>query len=800
MNLRLANVLAAAGRSLARRPRFSAGAIGLLGSTLLAVILIAVLLDAVALRPLPFAKPDELVAVRATVQRETLERRAFSRLDFADYAAQAADVVALAGYDTTTSTLRGAGPPRVLPGEIVDPAYFEVLAVSAQLGRALAPGDASAPVAVISDTLWRGAFAAAPDVLGRGISIDTRPYTIVGVMPAGFGGVNGLTDVWVPFDSPGAMDPGDAEDRHSRWHEAIGRLAPGATLRTANERLAAIGLRLAEADPGNAGRSADALPLREELLGQERAAVGAATVGVALLVLISVLNLGGLAVVAATRRELEHAMRLYLGASPLRLFAAAAGEGAIVGVAATAVAALVAWLLLPHLAAVLPIDLPAFVRLGLRAETAFATLAIGVACGVIAFSFGAAVARRARPDSLRSGVRATRQHGAMRKILVGGEIALGIALLAAALMLARSFASIAALDPGYRVEQTVVMDVELPADRYDPAAAALFGQRLLGLAREQPGVIAAAVSSDSPLSNGASAHYATSDRMEREPTRVYGHGVSPGFFATAGMRVLHGDEFPASADAAGEPVAIVSAKLARRMWGSEDVVGRRIMRGGLDAGAPWLRIVGVVEDVRWRGMPDGPTADPDMFVPLSQAPQLAFSLLLHTSDEPHATAKRVGEKLRSLDADVPVQAVETIARRLHTATQIPRFLAGLGVLFSAVALLLSALGIYAIAALDGSQRERELAIRQAVGASGGALRRLFIGEYGRIFALATLVGLVGMVPLARVLESRLYGISSVDPLSLIGAVGLFLLALGAGMIGPLRRVSAVEPGLLMRGE
>ncbi|HET7843405.1 MAG TPA: FtsX-like permease family protein [Xanthomonadales bacterium] len=540
--------------------------------------------------------------------------------------------------------------------------------------------------------------------------------------------------------------------------------------------------------------------MRDELLGEQRTAVAAAAAGVALLLLISVLNLGGLALVAATRRQLEHAMRICLGASKRRLFVESAAEGAWVGIAASAIAVFTAWLLLPRLASVLPIGLPSYVDLSLRMPLALAIVGAAILCGIGAFAFGAAIAARAKPETLRSGVRATRAHGSLRKALVGGEIALGIALLAAALMLARSFASIAALDPGYRVEETAVLDVELPADRYEPGTALAFGDRLLALARATPGVEAAALSSDSPLSGDSSAHYVASDRLEANPTRVYGHAISPGYFATAGIRVVEGSEFASTDVAASEPVAIVSAKLARKLWGDARAVGQRLKRGAATSEAPWMRVVGVVDDVRWRGVPEGPTADPDVFVPLAQAPRLGFSLLVHARGEPLAVAQAVGAQLRSLDSDVPVYAVQTIAQRVHEATQIPRFLAGLGVTFSLVALLLSALGIYAIAALDGAQRVRELAIRQAVGANDRALRWLFVSEYGAIFVAAALVGIVALIPLSRLLATNLYGIGALDPASLAGAVALFMLALAAGIVAPLRRVTAVEPGILVRGD
>ncbi|HVF35984.1 MAG TPA: ABC transporter permease [Candidatus Saccharimonadia bacterium] len=785
-----------------RRPRFAAGTTLLLGGTLFAVAMIVSLVAAVVVRPLPFPEPERLVAVRATVQRETVERRAFSRPDFIDYRTQSTSFAAIGGYSAATITLRGAGAPRVTPAELVDADYFNALDVRPQLGRIWTHVEAAEPLAVISDRLWREAFHSDPDVIGRTITLDALSLQVAGVMPLGFGGAGGATDAWYSFDVPGAMTPDVAAARGTRWHEAIARLAPGVDVARANEELATIGRRLDEAYPeSNEGNSADVLPLRDELLGDQRSAVIAAAGGVAVLLVIAMLNLGGLAVVRSSSRRLEHAVRRCLGASTGRLHVGTALEGAAIGAAATLVALGAAWLLLGRLRGALPLALPGFVDTALTPGVAALVAVAGIGSGIVAFLGGALVARGGGTESLRGGARTTRRGGLVRRGLVGAEIALGTVLLAVALMLARSFVAIHALDPGYRVDDIAVLDYELPTDRYDPAAGLVFGERLLQAARETSGVEAAALSSDTPLSDDASAMLVTSDRLEAVPIRVYRHAVTPSYFETNGIALVDGATFADAGPVVAEPAhVVVSEKLARALWGDVPAVGRRLKRGGLSSDTPWLTVVGVASETRWRGLPNAPTADPDVFFPLSEAPRTAYALSIRTKGDPLATAQRVAQRAAGLDGEVPLYDLETMRERVRRATQVPRFLANLGLAFASVALLLAGLGVYAIAALEGAQRVRELAIRQAVGANAAALARLFVGDYGRVFVVAALLGVLAVVPASAALERWLFGVGPADPWSLTGAIAAFALALALGVAAPLRRVLNVEPGMLMRAE
>lgn len=784
-------------RSFARHPRFAIGATMLLGLSLLALATVVSLFEAVVLQPLPFAKSDQLLAIHATVQREGVERRELSRADFVDYQAQIPALSSMAGWSALTVTLVESGPATVTGAEVIDADYFEVLGVEAAIGSGLV---AHSQIA-ISDRLWRQQFSSDSAALGRSISLDGRPYVISGVMPAGFGGISGMADIWLSFDAPGLISAGRIDNRGSRWHEAVARLAPGMALPTVNEQFAQVGLRLAESYPGsNTGYSARAVPLHSEVLGQQGEVIFAVATGVAMLLLVTVLNMAGLALVRANSRTAEFAMRRCLGASANQLLVTTVAEGALIGLVAGAIACLVASALLPSVFVWLPIALPSYVSVAMTPTVVMAVLAAGALGGGGAFTIGGLVARRADLSSLRAGARATKAHGGLRRLLVGGEIAAGVALLALALLLTRSFVAIDQIQPGYAVAKVAVLEFELPEERYSAQASYAFGLQLERLAEQTPGVVAATLSSDSPLSEQSSATLLTSDQLESAATRVYRHIVAADFFAVSGIALQAGTSFSPDLAADAPRQVVISARLAEQMWPGQSALGRKLKVGPARSGRPWMEVVGIAQPVRWRGLPSAPTADPDYYEAMVQSPRMGYSLILSTAGNARQVAASVEENLRSLDPNVPVYALHTMAERVFRATLIPRFLAALGMCFALIALLLATLGIFAIAALDAGQRIRELAIRRAVGAGSLAMARLFLVGYGQIFVVAAALGLVLVLPLTAYLGETLYAVGSADPMSLLAAIGIFGIALLAGLVLPLRTVLSVQPAQLVRND
>lgn len=790
-------------RALWRQPRATLGQLLLLGAALAVLAPVLALLETLAWRPLPFAQPQQLVSVHATVQRATgTERRALSLPDLADYRDRAADAFsdlsAFSAFQGTVLTHRGA---RSVASELIDRHYLPTLGVQPQLGQALDAGNDRSAVVLLSHQFWQRELAGASDVLNRTLRIDDRSYRILGVLPPGFGGARGGVELWLPLLAPELVSAETREGRGQRWLDAVGRLQPGVTLERAQSRLDSIGALLAQAYPdSNRDRSARVQSLRAELLGSQGAAVEAVLLGVLLLLAITLLNLGGLIWVQGTTRQLEFALHHTLGASRGEQRLVAAASGLLLGLLAAMVAGLSAVLLLPLLPQWLSLSVPAFVQFALHPGVALLVLGAGIGCGVLTQLGGHWLAHRQSDlGVLRAGTRHTAGQRRHRQWLVGTLLALGIALLSAALLLARSHAAVLRVEPGYAVTQRTLFAVSLPAMRYDGPASAAFVERLRAGLAAQPGVAAVGIGSDSPLDGNYSATYVSHPDAARAQTlRIYRHVVTPGYLSAAGIPLLHGEDFSSGLKSDDAAQVVVSADFARQLWGRADVVGEQLRYGPAESSGDLMRVIGVTGPLRWHGLPTAPTVDTDVFLAMPQLPRQSFTVLLHSALSPPELARRLEAELARLDGTVAWSSLDTMADRVDRQTAIPRLLAQLGLGFALAALLLSVIGIYVIAALEAAQRGRELAIRQAVGAPPRRLALAFIAEYGRGFVVAGAAGILLALMLGRLLATQLYEVSSGDPLAPAAATLAFAAALVGGLLLPLWRVWRVQPGQLLR--
>jgi predicted permease len=797
-------------RSLLKSPGFTAVAVLTLALGLGANTAIFSAVYSILLKPLPFPESDRLVSVRTMVKRDTWERRAFSNPDFRDYRTQATSFAALAAMDGANFNLTADGEAARIRGERVSAEYFAVLGVRPVLGRTFTAEEDSAPdlapLVVLSDRFWRTRLAASPGVLGQRVKLTDIDYTIIGVMPPDFHGLDGSTQVWVPMST---LDAGTWNARVGRGHEAIGRLKPGVALEQARAELASIGLKLASEYPQtNTNYSADAAPLREELFGSLRGPLFVLLAAVGLVLVITCVNVANLLLVRLATRRREIAVRISLGASRSALARLFLGESFALALAGGALGVLLATWFVAALKRFAPVNLPAFVSLDLHWPAFAFAAATALLCALAIGALPALLAARADLNAALKDAGRTGHSGAggsrLRAALVTTELALSLALLVAASLFVRSFVNLVTQSPGYRTDKVISQRMLLPPARYTPEAHRTFTRTLLERTVALPGVQSAALATDSPLDGNSNATSFTAEGGSPVPAenegRTYIHAVTPEFFKTAGITLLQGETFAPRYDANSELVAIVSESLARRFWPKGDAVGKRLKAGRANAEVPWVRIIGVVAETKYRGLIANPTRDPDIYVPFDQRPRPGFTLLVHTTGESRAMGQGIRQLVATLDPTIPVFAVLTIEERIANASSNQRFSAQLMGAFAIVALLLAAIGLYGVVSFSVGQRTQEIGVRMALGARPADILRMVLGQTGRLIGIGLAVGAALAFALTRFIETLLFNVNARDPLAYAGvALVLALVALFAAW-WPARRAAKVDPMAALRTE
>lgn len=801
----------AALRTLARSRAFTLVAVLTLALGLGACTAIFSAVHSLFLRPLPFPSSEQLVSVRTMVKRDAWERRSFSLPDFRDYRAQATSSFAafVAFFDGGSYNLTGGSEVLRVSAGLVSHDYFHLLGAQPALGRAFTAEEDSVPdkhyVAILSDPLWRSRFGADPGILGRAIQLNGRDYTVIGVMPASFINLNSKTQLWLPISLSGSS----WSRRGERWHEALARLKPEATLAQARAELAAIGQRLAQENPtSNTNYTADLVPMREEYFGELRRPLLILFGAVGGVLLITCANVANLLLVRLSTRQREIAIRAALGAGRGTLARLLLAESAILAALGAIAGLFLSVWLIEVIVRFNPIDLPAFARPALHWPVfAFAglsalgtALAIGLVPALLAgrASFQAALKNSSRHTADGAGRR-------VRSTLVVAEVALSLALLTSSALLLRSFANLVQQAPGYRTTRNLALRLSLPSNSYKtPESAREFARQLQARAAALPGVTSAALGSDSPLDVDYTATILTVEHQPPVPLgsepRAYWHIVSPDFFATAGIPFLQGGTFAPQLAADSEPVAIVSESFARRFWPDGGAIGQRFKRMRADSPNPWMRIVGVVADTKYRGLVANPTRDPDFFVPLDQRPIRTLTLLVHTSGPSAAPLPDLRALVASLDPNLPLFDVTSIEERVRRDTAQQRFSASLMAAFAAASLLLAALGLYGVVSFAVGARTHEIGVRMALGARRADVLKLVLGGSARLVLAGIAAGLILSLGLTRLVSNQLFGLSAWDVAAYASATAALAAVAFAAVFIPARRATRVDPMVALRAE
>ncbi|HYZ82897.1 MAG TPA: ABC transporter permease [Bryobacteraceae bacterium] len=802
-------------RSLSKTPGFTLAVVSVLALGIGSTTSIFSVVNAALLRPLPFPEPDRLVLLWGNVQRQTVERRGNSYPDYLDWKAQGTSFARMAAYEGISVTWAGPEQAERLPAERVSAGYFEILGVKPIAGRTIRededrPG-ASNPVVLMSERLWRTRFGGDAQMLGRPLTLNQRQLIVIAILPEWFRGLTDTADVWVPY--AGLSTAADLAQRGNRDFPAVARLKDGVTLAQAQPEMDVISKRLEKAYPGtNDRRGVEVAPLENELLGTLRRPLNVLLGAVGFVLLIACANVASLLLARGEARKQEIAVRTALGAGQARLFRQLITESVVLAGTGTLLGLVLAFWAVRLLARFAPITLPSFVQPQLDWTVALFAIALSVSVGVVV---GFAPAMQAKELDLHSVTREahtteTLPTQRLRSVLVVSEVAVAAVLLISAGLLMQSWLHLTKLHPGFDPSGVLTLQLSLP--RVAPAAmgestpdarSVATARQLLERVRALPSVVAASVSSDYPMGGNSNAIFFSAEGQDiadaQTRPRAYIHRVSPGFFEALQISFVAGRRFQ-DADLEG-PVrgVIVTESLVQRFWPGQDPIRKRIKAGALESQNPWWSIIGVVRDLKFRGVPNNPTADPDIFLPFSDR-QREIGILVRTSMDPASLATSIRNVVREFDPSIPVYEVSTLSERLSRAIERERFSSWLMGVFAALALTLAGVGLYGLMAYTVRRRTREFGIRIALGATVGEVTSMVVRKGMGLVAAGIAAGVVLAVVTSNVLSALLFGVRSRDATTfLVVAVVLGAVSLAACYL-PARRASRTDPVTALRYE
>ena len=796
--------LVVAFRGLRRSPAFTIVALLTLALGIGANTAIFSVLRPVLLRPLPYPDANQLVQVWSDHRaRGREEPEWLTPPDFEDWRDQNSTFSAMAAYRGWGPDMTGSGDPRSLNGVAVSGNFLTLLGATPAAGRLITPADDDAgaePAVVLSHALWQQQFGGDSSVVGRLLTLNGEPWRVVGVIDSSFKApLQSAPDVVRAI----RRAPTDGCGRGCVVLRAIGRLKAGVTLAQAQGDLARIAEREARDFPQtNAGVGAWLIPLHEQITGETKPALLALAGTVGFVLLIACVNLANLLLVRGAGRTRELGVRAALGAGRGRILRQLLVESAVLAVAGGALGLLVGAAGSGALATLVPDNVRQLLTFGVDGGVVAFTAALTLLAGVM---FGLAPALNAAGsnlmEALRSGAREIGERGGrMRASLVVSEIALAVVLLVGAGLLMRSFLLLQRVDLGFRTNDVLVSPVFFPRSRYPEPVRAVQGfDDLLGRLRANPAIRSAELSDVTPLGGGGDQDVTAI--AIGEPARTNGseaiwyRAVSAGYLQAMGMQLVSGRYFTPEDRAGSAPVAIVNEEAVRAFWGGKSPIGR-VLATSSDPNDPRATIVGVVRSARHDG-PNQPYKT-EMFTPIGQFPTRAANIVIIPASGRDAAVDALRAALREVDPLIPLNAPISLEQLAGDAVALPKLYATLVGLFAGVAILLAMLGVYGVMAYTVAQRRREIGVRLAMGASPSGIRRLVLGEGGRLAVMGAAGGILLSLLAGRLLSSLLFGVRPYD-IPTLAAVIVVLggMALLASWL-PARRAMRVDPLEAMR--
>ena len=800
-------------RLLLKSPGFTITTILIMGLAIGANTAIFSLVDAVLLESLPYPDPGRLFTISET--SPVYPKISLDYPDYLDWRTNQHSFEDIAVFRRDNFNLTGNGDPERVSGAIVTASYFRVLGVRPEIGRTFAEGDdrtGGAGVILLSDRCWRNRFAADPKIIGRTLVLNDVSYEVIGIAPPQIMNPENM-DVYLPIGH--FPDPATLTDRGRHpGLNCLGRLKSGVSLEAAAAEFRVIARNLEIRYPDtNSNISAKVTPLLEDVVGQYRMTLYLLLAVVGLVLLIGCANVANLLLGRAIVRQREISLRAALGASRARLVNQLLFESVVLAILGGVLGLLLAQTSLDAIVVLTPHDVGRFEHVHLNGMVLLFTTIVTLSSGLV---FGLWPAWKTSRVNLRetldaAGGRGTTA-GAVRQrsqgLLVIGQVALASLLLVGSSLLIQSFQELQKVPLGFDPHNMLTVEVKLSSSKYENQGdqetkmeMAAFYESLLQRVRSVPGTETSALGSNAPF-NGS--NYSRDfgvvgqpePRLGEEPTAEYA-SVSPDYFKTLKIQLIRGRTFDAEDRVGKTPVVIIDEKLANRCFPGQDPIGKQLAEDAHTANSVKYTIVGMVRTVRHDDLASQPKLA-ELYLSLSQSPELQMTVLLRAKGDPQGLVSAVREAVQSADPNLPVFNIRTMESQLSKELVTQRLSVVLVSLFSVLALLLAAVGLYGVLAYSIAQRTREIGIRIALGAESGSILNLVVRQGLMIVGIGLAAGILGSMILTHLIQSLLYGVSGTDPIALLTASGVLGLAAFLACVVPAWRAIRIDPMIALR--
>jgi predicted permease len=797
-------------RMLRKSPGFTAVALLTLALGIGANTAIFSVVYGVLLRPLPYQDSGRVIVLNETTP--SVGRVSVSYQNFLDWRTQTRSFSRMNVVASVSFNLAGVNQPENISGEAVSPDFLAMLGVHPLLGREFDAAEekaGTAPVLLLGYQLWQSHLGGDRNAIGRTINLDGRGFTIIGVLPPGFRSID-KTDIMLPIGVWAMLNPEEARERGDRGDmRAVGRLAPRVSLGQAHAEMDAIAARLATAYPvSNAQCGVSLRPIREVFVGDIQPAILILFGAVIFVLLIACANVANLFLMRGAARMREIALRIALGATRGRIVRQMLAESFVLAFFGGLLGLAISIAGIRGLAQLIPMDMQGGATVNLNgAVLLFAAVAVLLSSVMFGLVPAMQLTKPEVQSELKEGGRAVSAgtgQNRLRGVLAIAEIAVALILLVGAGLMVKSLYRLLAVDPGFKTERVLTMEMDLRTAQYAKGPAILnFWQQVLDRVGALPGVEAAALGTVVPLTDSHSRSDITIEGMPLPKPGSFPHPdehkVSPGYVKALGVPLLRGREFTDADNANAPKVGMINARLARQFFPNQDALGKRFMFGRPSEKPPeWITIVGLTADTKLYGLEN--PARLEVYLPLRQSVSGDMTLVVKSAADPAALTSSIRGAIASIDKDQPIFAVATMQELVNNSVSTRRITLILLGLFSALALVLAAIGIYGVISYSVAQRTHEIGIRMALGAGRGEVLRMILAQGAKIAGAGLVIGIAASFGLTRLMAKLLFSVSSADPLTFCAVAFVLVLVAMLACYIPARRALRVDPIIALRYE